>query len=89
MEKIYKIRSDRYGYIHKFEQIENNLYKFTSQDEEWMCLRIIFDDIEMTKVKCVDAEGGPFMSKKWTNGKIEIEDIILDNEKLIFKLKEI
>lgn len=88
MKKIYNIKSDRYGYTHRFEQIENDMYKFISQDE-WMHLRLIFEDNEMTKVKFVDADGGPFMSKNWTNGEIEIEDISFDNKKLIFKIKEI
>ena len=43
----------------------------------------------LSKVKFVDADGGPFMSKNWANGEIEIEDISFDDKKLIFKLKEV
>ena len=90
MKEIYYINSDRYGHKHKFVQISEciGLYSFESA-EEWMPIRVIFEDNEKKSIKFIDPEGGPNIYKGWTNGEIIVEDIFQIGSAIGFTLKEV
>lgn len=90
MKEIYYINSDRNGYKHKFVQISEciSLYSFESA-EEWMPIRVIFEDNEKKSIKFIDPEGGPNIYKGWTNGEIIVEDIFQIGSSIGFTLKEV
>jgi hypothetical protein len=90
MKQEYIVKSDRYGHNHKFVQISEciGLYSFESA-EEWMPIRVIFEDNEKKNIKFIDPEGGPNIYKGWTNGEIIVEDIFQIGFAIGYRLKEV
>lgn len=96
----YSIKSDRYGYRHKLLSVGNGQYKILQQ-EKWMTMSIIYapvneHDIILKEplkryetIEAVDLDGGPYIMRGWTNGEIEVIDIIEVDHQIRLIIKEI
>lgn len=85
MQEKYFVKS-RYGATHTFKRngLSGNFYSFVPA-EEWMPIYLTFDEKDNKKIVGVDTDGGPFMSKGWSNGEITILGITENGE---FELAE-
>jgi hypothetical protein len=84
MKKTYKIKSS--GYTHRFENVKDDLYRFFSQ-EDWMPISVSYES-DYSNIRFIDTEGGTIISKGWHNDEIEVEDIVVSSQDILFKLKE-
>jgi hypothetical protein len=88
MKNKYYINSDRYNHEHRFVRIlDSDYYRFIPE-ENWMPLYITYTN-NKNEVAFVDTEGGPCIDVGWSNGIIKVEEIILNNDLLMFKLSEV
>lgn len=96
----YIIKSDRYGYHHKLLSTGNGQYKIVQQ-EIWMMMGITYSpvnehDIFLQEplnryevIEAVDLDGGPYITRGWTNGEIEVLDIIEVDHQIRLIIREI
>ena len=89
----YIIKSDRYGYSHKLLSVGNGQYTI-QQQEPWMVLGVTYFPYNMQdmlcgqiygrydKIEAVDLDGGPYIRRGWTNGEVQVIDIIEINHQI-------
>lgn len=99
MKENYNVKSDRYNHTHKFIKTtytylkngvlitDEDIYTFVPE-QEWMPIYVTYADSNMKSVKFIDTEGGPNIYSGWSNNEIYVDDIILHNDKLYFKIHE-
>jgi hypothetical protein len=99
MEKEYIVLSDRYNHKHKFIKTtytylkngilitDEDIYTFVPE-QEWMPIYVTYTDSKHNDVAFIDTEGGPNIYSGWSNNEICVDDIILHNDKLYFKIHE-
>ena len=86
MKNEYKIKSDRYNRTHRFIKDKNSKYYIFEPEDKWMPVYISYTDDK--NIAFIDADGGPIISKGFSNGEITVEDIINDNGQIKFKIKD-
>lgn len=69
MEKEYKVKSDRYGHVHKFVQMPTGYYAFVPE-QDWMPLYITKD--KDGSVSFVDTDGGPCIRVGFETDEIKV-----------------
>ena len=99
MKENYNLKSDRYNHTHKFIKTtytylkngvlitDEDIYTFVPE-QEWMPIYVTYADGNMKSVVFIDTEGGPNIYSGWSNNEIYVDDIILHNDKLYFKIHE-
>lgn len=99
MKENYNVKSDRYNHTHKFIKTtytylkngvlitDEDIYTFVPE-QEWMPIYVTYADGDMKSVVFIDTEGGPNIYSGWSNNEIYVDDIILHNDKLYFKIHE-
>ena len=99
MKENYNVKSDRYNHTHKFIKTtytylkngvlitDEDIYTFVPE-QEWMPIYVTYADVNMKSVVFIDTEGGPNIYSGWSNNEIYVDDIILHNDKLYFKIHE-
>lgn len=99
MKENYNVKSDRYNHTHKFIKTtytylkngvlitDEDIYTFVPE-QEWMPIYVTYADGNMKSVVFIDTEGGPNIYSGWSNNEIYVDDIILHNDKLYFKIHE-
>ena len=69
MKKEYKVKSDRYGYVHKFVQMPTGYYSFIPE-QEWMPLYITKNNDGTTAF--VDTDGGPCIGVGFETDEVKV-----------------
>ena len=69
MEKEYKVKSDRYGHVHKFVQMPTGYYAFVPE-QDWMPLYITKN--KDGSVSFVDTDGGPCIGVGFETDEIKV-----------------
>lgn len=88
MKDSYELKSDRYGYTHRFvKTFGNNNYMLKLQ-EKWMHMQISVDPASK-KLVTVDPDGGPVLFEGWKNHEIIIRDIYQIGLAIFFSLEEV
>ena len=95
MKSEYKIKSDRYGYIHTLRQVTMGdgrhlpFYELIPS-EEWMTISVsMSEDQYDNKIVALDTDGGPCLTRGWSNGEIMIDNIELFGNYIFIKIKEL
>jgi len=86
MEKVYNVPSERYGHVHKFVQIEGDLYSFVPE-QDWMPIYATMND--NGDIDFIDTDGGPCISVGFKTDKVEVTKIESIGLGEVFTLKEI
>lgn len=86
MKNNYIVPSERYGHTHYFVQYSDNKYSFVPA-EEWMPIYITYN--KDGSVYFIDTEGGPCIGIGFRTDEIEVTDIVIEDNRMLFVLKEI
>lgn len=84
MEKEYKVKSDRYGYVHKFVQMPSGYYSFVPE-KDWMPIYITG---KMPDVKFIDTEGGPCICDGFETDEVKVKKMHCFGTSIQFELEE-
>ena len=86
MKNNYLVPSERYGHTHYFVQVRDDKYVFVPE-EEWMPVYITYN--KDGSIYFVDTEGGPCIGIGFRTDEIEVTDIVIEDKRELFTLKEI
>ena len=87
MKDYYEVKSERYGYTHKFVKTLGSNYTL-SQQEKWMHMSMSVDPATK-KIATIDPGGGPVFYVGWKNDEIEVKDIYQLGTVIFFLLGEV
>ncbi len=87
MEKEYKVKSDRYGHVHKFVQIPGGYYSFVPE-KDWMPVYVTYNNKDRESVKFIDTEGGPIIFEGFETDEIRVTKIEVIGNGEVFTLEE-
>ena len=85
MKNVHQVKSDRYNYTHYFVK-EGDYYRFIPE-YDWMSLRIGYGP--ENEIEFIDTDGGPFITKGWSNNYVKVINIFEDNNKILFEIKTV
>ena len=84
MKKEYKVKSERYGYVHKFVQMPSGYYSFVPE-KDWMPIYITG---KMSDIKFIDTEGGPCIGVGFETDEVKVKKIHCFGQSIEFELEE-
>lgn len=85
MEKVYNVPSERYGHVHKFVQIEGDLYSFVPE-QDWMPIYVTLNGDG--SIKFIDTDGGPCIGVGFMTDEVEVTKIERIGMGEVFTLRE-
>lgn len=84
MEKEYKVKSERYGYVHKFVQMPSGYYSFVPE-KNWMPVYITG---KAPDIAFIDTEGGPCIGVGFETNEVKVKKIHCLGLSIEFELEE-
>jgi hypothetical protein len=89
MKSVYQVKSDRYNYTHylvKDGDPTKDNYRFVPE-YTWMSMRLGYGP--NNEIEFIDTDGGPFITKGWSNGIIKVNEFILEDNKIYLNISAV